>query len=215
MLLPAAVLCAALAASPACADSEEDLAKTSQNPVGDMISLPFELNVMSGVGPSESTAYVLNVKPVYPVRVGKLNLINRLILPVIYAEGQDVTLSEEQTVLLGFGGEARLANGSAFGLGDATYQAFFSPAEPGPVIWGIGPAFVLPPRPTTASPAISGRRASPRWRWPCPGAGWSARWCRTSGPSPETAAPITSISSWSSPSPTTTWTAAGTSTPPR
>ena len=156
MLLPAAVLCAALAASPACADSEEDLAKTSQNPVGDMISLPFELNVMSGVGPSESTAYVLNVKPVYPVRVGKLNLINRLILPVIYAEGQDVTLSEERSVLLGFGGEARLANGSAFGLGDATYQAFFSPAEPGPVIWGIGPAFVLPT-------ATDNRFASDKW----------------------------------------------------
>jgi len=92
MLRSATALCAALAASPACADSEENLAKTSQNPIGDMISLPFELNVMSGVGPSESTADVLNIKPVYPVRIGKLNLINRFIVPMIYAEGQNVSL---------------------------------------------------------------------------------------------------------------------------
>ena len=49
-------------------------------------------------GPSDSSAYVLNMKPVYPVRIGKLNLINRLILPVIYAEGQDVTLDEDQAI---------------------------------------------------------------------------------------------------------------------
>lgn len=28
--------------------------------------------------------------------------------------------------------------------GDFTYQAFFSPAKPGKVIWGVGPAFVFP-----------------------------------------------------------------------
>jgi hypothetical protein len=126
------------------ADSEQDLAKQSQNPVADVVSVPFESNVLFGLGPSDSSAYVLNVKPVYPLRIGKLNLINRLILPVIYAEGQDVTLTGDQGQLLGFGGEIRLANGSAFGLGDTTYQAFFSPAEPGDVIWGIGPAVVLP-----------------------------------------------------------------------
>jgi hypothetical protein len=143
-LLGLLMLAAAFGPPALLAEGEQSLAKQSQNPVGDVVSLPFENNVLFGLGPSDSHAYVLNVKPVYPVRLGKLNLINRLILPVIYAEGQDVTLSEQQSVLLGFGGEARLANGSAFGLGDATYQAFFSPAEPGPVIWGIGPAFVLP-----------------------------------------------------------------------
>ena len=34
--------------------------------------------------------------------------------------------------------------GSEFGLGDLTYQAFFSPTEPGKTIWGIGPAFGFP-----------------------------------------------------------------------
>ena len=156
VLLGLLMLAAAFAPPSVFAEGEEDLAKQSQNPVADVVSVPFENNVLFGLGPSDSHAYVLNVKPVYPVRLGKLNLINRLILPVIYAEGQDVTLNEKQAQLLGFGGELRLANGSAFGLGDATYQAFFSPAEPGKLIWGIGPALVLPT-------ATENRFASDKW----------------------------------------------------
>lgn len=150
------MLAVAFGPLPALADGEQDLAKQSQNPVGDVVSLPFENNILFGIGPSDSHAYVLNLKPVYPVRLGKLNLINRLILPLIYAEGQDVTLTEAQSELLGFGGQMRLANGSAFGLGDTTYQGFLSPAEPGKLIWGVGPAIVLPT-------ATENRFASDKW----------------------------------------------------
>jgi len=31
-----------------------------------------------------------------------------------------------------------------FGLRDTTYQAFFSPADAGDVIWGLGPTFIIP-----------------------------------------------------------------------
>jgi len=34
--------------------------------------------------------------------------------------------------------------GDEFGLGDTTYQAFFSPREAGKIIWGAGPAFIIP-----------------------------------------------------------------------
>ena len=47
----------------------EDLAKQSQNPLGTIISAPFENNFNFGIGPSDATAYVLNMKPVYPVMV--------------------------------------------------------------------------------------------------------------------------------------------------
>ena len=104
----------------------EDLAKESQNPIGNIISLPFENNFDFGVGPEDAFVYSLNLKPVYPVNFGKVNLINRFILPVIYQEER-------------FEGE-----GSEFGLGDLTYQAFISPAKPGKIIWGVGPAFVFP-----------------------------------------------------------------------
>lgn len=108
------------------ADAQEDLAKESQNPIGNIISLPFENNLNFGVGPEDAFVYSLNIKPVYPLNLGKANLINRFILPLIYQE------------------ERVEGEGSEFGLGDFTYQAFLSPAKPGKVIWGAGPAFVLP-----------------------------------------------------------------------
>src|SRR5210317_1947547 len=110
----------------AAADDQEDLAKESQNPIGNIISLRFENNFNFGVGPEEAFVYSLNLKPVYPMTFDKVNLINRFILPVIYQEER-------------FEGE-----GSEFGLGDLTYQAFFSLAKPGKIIWGVGPAFIFP-----------------------------------------------------------------------
>lgn len=72
----------------------------------------------------DRTQQVLNIQPVYPVAVGKVNLINRATLPVIYQP-----LGEDD-------GE--------FGLGDLSYTMFLSPAEAGKVIWGIGPKFSFP-----------------------------------------------------------------------
>jgi len=108
------------------AEGAGDLSKASQNPVGDIISLPFENNSNFNTGPNDTYLNVLTVKPVYPVNFGKWNLINRGIMPIIYQEER-------------FPGE-----GNKFGTGDLNYQGFISPAKPGKIIWGIGPAIVLP-----------------------------------------------------------------------
>jgi hypothetical protein len=103
---------------PARADETSDieLAKKSQNPVGNLISLPFENNFDVGAGPKDALIYTLNLKPVYPLAVGKdWTLINRLTLPVVYQ------------------GERVSGEGSKLGLGDSIYQAFFSP-KTSPVI---------------------------------------------------------------------------------
>ena len=57
----------ALCVAPTFADDQE-LAKASQNPLGTIISAPFENNFNFGIGPSDATAYLLNMKPVYPVK---------------------------------------------------------------------------------------------------------------------------------------------------
>ena len=106
--------------------AQEDLAKKSQNPIGNLISVPLVNNFEFGVGPEDATVYVLDLKPIYPVNLGKVTLINRFIMPVIYQE------------------ERVEGEGSEFGLGDLTYQAFFSPADSGAVIWGVGPAIIVP-----------------------------------------------------------------------
>ena len=108
------------------ADDIKELAKKSQNPIANIISVPFEHNLEFGVGPEDACVYILNLKPVYPVNFRKVNLINRGIFPVIYQE------------------ERVEGEGSQLGLGDFTYQGFLSPAKPDKVIWGVGPALVFP-----------------------------------------------------------------------
>jgi len=126
-----------------CAD--QDLAKQSQNPIGSIISLPFENNTYFDVGPSEKTNNVLNIKPVYPINIGKFNLINRGIIPIIYQEGQDSNVVRSPNDNSHIGGH-RLFPGTddEFGLGNIQYQGYFSPAEPGKVIWGVGPTLEMP-----------------------------------------------------------------------
>ena len=124
------------------AQADDNLAKESQNPLSTVVSLPFENNTLFRIGPSDATANSLNVKPVYPVRVGDWNLVNRLIAPLIWTEGQDADVSGG--VDAGFGSTASLYEGSEFGLGDTTYQGFFTPTESGSLIWGVGPALVIP-----------------------------------------------------------------------
>jgi len=114
--------------SPARAEeSNEALAKAAQNPVANLISVPFQDNINFNVGPEEKTQNVLNIQPVIPVSLGPdWNLITRTILPVI-----------SQPAF--FPGEGRTN-----GLGDTQFTAFLSPAKAEGLIWGVGPIVQLP-----------------------------------------------------------------------
>ena len=114
----------------------DDLAKASQNPVGDIVSLPIEVWHYGNM-PGNSSATALIVKPVYPVNLGELNLVNRLIIPYL---GIDANLSR-----LDLGpSEIPISDVNRDGFGNIQYQAFFTPAKPGKVIWGVGPVFEMP-----------------------------------------------------------------------
>ena len=105
----------------------ENLAKATQNPVASLISVPMQNNTNFSIGPYGREQNVLNIQPVIPSRLTEnWNLITRVITPIIYQPdyGQ--------------------ANGGTFGLGDMNPTFFLSPAHPHKLIWGIGPAFVLP-----------------------------------------------------------------------
>jgi hypothetical protein len=97
----------------------------------------MENNIYFDVGPADEWGDVLFIKPVYPVNLGKLNLINRLIVPLIHLEDQQFNLD--------FGGTSKTFSfDGESGLGDISYQAFLSPADPGKVIWGLGPVIKFP-----------------------------------------------------------------------
>ena len=64
--------------------SAEELAKLAQNPVGNLISVPFQNNTNFNVGPLSGTQNILNIQPVIPIEVNpEWNIITRTILPVI------------------------------------------------------------------------------------------------------------------------------------
>src|SRR5258707_12700371 len=64
--------------------SAEELGKLAQNPVGNLISLPFQNNTNLNFGPEKGTQNVLNIQPVIPISINKhWNIITRTILPVI------------------------------------------------------------------------------------------------------------------------------------
>jgi len=107
--------------------STEELQKQVQNPVANLISVPFQNNINFGNGPFDRTQNILNIQPVMPFKLSEtLMLISRTIFPVI-------TQPDLST-----------PNLSMSGLGDINPTFFFSPARPSRLIWGIGPAFVLP-----------------------------------------------------------------------
>jgi hypothetical protein len=107
--------------------SAEELAKIAQNPVANMISIPFQNNFNFGVGPNKVTQYILNFQPVIPITLNdNWNLITRWILPIINQPSPAPGVR------------------SAFGLGDMNPSFFLSPAKPGAVIWGVGPTTTIP-----------------------------------------------------------------------
>jgi len=57
-------------ALPASADmSAEELAKLAQNPVGNVISVPFQNNTNLNFAPEKGTQNVLNIQPVIPISI--------------------------------------------------------------------------------------------------------------------------------------------------
>lgn len=124
----AAGMAALASVGPAHAD-DAALAKQLNNPVASLISVPFQLNYDRSIGPEDGDRHLLNIQPVVPLELSEdWNLVSRTILPVIT---QHDTAGH---------------SGTQSGLGDITQSLFLSPVSPGPggIIWGIGPAFLIP-----------------------------------------------------------------------
>src|SRR5262245_63090984 len=124
-----AALVTALAAMSLSARAQkgEDLREAAQNPIGDLISLPFQSNTNFDIGRTSNTQNVLNIQPVYPLHLDpSWNLIIRPILPVIY-QPAFLSGSELRAAEAIFGPDIGRTD---FGLGDLTPELFFSPKQP-------------------------------------------------------------------------------------
>lgn len=118
-----------------CAETESaeqseaaELAKKTQNPVANLISVPIQFNWDYNIGPAKATKTTVNVQPVIPVSINKdLNLITRTILPILHVQSP-VPGEEDQN-----------------GIGDVLQSFFLSPTKlvRGWVV-GAGPVFLYP-----------------------------------------------------------------------
>jgi hypothetical protein len=119
-------------------ETAEELAKKTQNPVANLISVPFQNNLNFGLGPHNRAQNILLVQPVLPFNLtDEVNLITRTIAPIM--RQPDLT---------------RDSGNNTNGLGDINISLFLSPAKPGQVIWGAGPILQFP----TATDEVLGTR---------------------------------------------------------
>ena len=144
-----AVGVAAALSLPSAASAQEGdaLREAAQNPIANLISLPFQNNTNFDIGRSSNTQNVLNIQPVIPISLNQdWNLITRWIMPVInqppFFSGTELQALEE---VAGPG-----IGRTEFGLGDFNPAFFFSPKAPislgsgASLVWGAGPIFQLP-----------------------------------------------------------------------
>ena len=118
------------------ASATEALQKAVQNPVASLISVPLQNNANFSYGPYNRTQDVLNIEPVIPIKLSEnWNLIARIIQPLVWQPYPNQN------------------TGGEYGLGDMNPSFFLSPAKPGKLIWGAGPALVVP----TATSTILGQ----------------------------------------------------------
>lgn len=117
----------------------EDAAMAAQNPLANVISVPFQNNTNFGIGIYDKTSNVTNIQPILPVTLGKKGwlLINRFIIP--FPKSTPVPEFENE--------------GNITGIGDVTYTAWFAPPVKGKLTWGFGPITIWP----TASDEVLGQ----------------------------------------------------------
>ena len=129
-------------------ESNGDLARQLQNPVGDLISVPWVNNTNFGYGPHNGTQNVLQLQPVVPFHItDDWNLITRTVLPVVW----NPDLSPFPTAPVGTGPTSFTAflapknptNGFLWGAGPVAQLPTISSATLGPNVWGGGPSAVI------------------------------------------------------------------------
>jgi hypothetical protein len=113
-----------------------NLAKESQNPVANMVSLPLQYNYYANGGLGTASQMVLNVQPVLPLPIGKNWLVvSRTIVPFVSIPLPDVG---------GGNGISQLARPQFGGTADIQEQAYFTSMKPSKWTWAVGPVMSFP-----------------------------------------------------------------------
>lgn len=129
-----------LLAAPVLADEQTHWAKQAQNPFADIIKLPIVQQFDFGFGHKDALNYTASFRPSMAAEISSgWNLVNRMDIPFKYQPGR--TAGEKDS----------------FGLGDITYESFYTPAGRRNANLGAGFALQIP---SATDPQIGSRKWS-------------------------------------------------------
>ena len=113
---------------------EADIAKESQNPIGNLTIMPFVNDTNFGFGPNKGTQNILEFEPVVPFHISAdWNIITRAVIPFVW----NPSLYPAPSV--------------PFAVASTDASAFFSPRNtPGGWTWGVGPVVQIPTETNTS-----------------------------------------------------------------
>ena len=146
------------------ADADTDLAKKTENPIADLISVPFNNYSTFNYG-GRGTFNLLEIQPVIPIHLTPdWNLITRTVLPVVWTPD----LSPVPTVPVGiaptdfsaFLTPTKEINGFTVGAGPVVQIPTASSADLGSSVWGGGPTAVVV---WTGGKIVAGALANTIW----------------------------------------------------
>jgi len=106
----------------------EELRKIARNPLADEIKLPFEEDFTFNQGSFNRNANSLAIDPVVPLSITPhWLLVTRIVATALAYQPNSLA-----------------RRGGTTGVGDTTASSFLSPANTGKLIWGVGPAILMP-----------------------------------------------------------------------
>ena len=138
------------AEDPPPAAPEEDatqLAKKLQNPIADLISVPFQSNTNFNYGPNRGTQELLNFQPVIPFHLNAdWNVITRTIVPFLWQPSlrpaPSVPFGVAPIQFSAFLSPTAAFDGWTLGAGPITQLPTASSTTLGSNVWGAGPTAV-------------------------------------------------------------------------
>ena len=128
--------------------NESDIAKESENPIGNLTVLPLENYTNFQVGPNKGTQNILEFEPVVPIHLNSdWNLITRAIIPAVWnpdlAPFPSVPQAFAPTNFSAFLTPRNETDGWLWGVGPIAQLPTATSPTVGSSVWGLGPTAVV------------------------------------------------------------------------
>lgn len=120
-------------------ESAEQLGQKSQNPLADLVLIPFQNNITFNNTQNRGTGYLLNIQPVFPIKFKKFSIINRVVFGLGYMPG--ITAGGPE-IPIGWEDDGQVDG--TWGALDLNWTSFFTGKPIGSFSWGVGPSATFP-----------------------------------------------------------------------